>query len=522
MLKRGATGDQITINNFYGFSYYGAPPLVEQFRFTDTTLDANSAMSRAITYGTTGADSVYAYYTPTGHTMFMGDGNDSITGSQFVDIVNGEAGDDYVQAYAGNDTLDGGLGNDNLYGNDGNDTLRGGDGADTINAGAGNDTVTGGTGADTISDEGGTDTYLFSKGWGADVLTEYGNGSGDLADVIQFTDVASTEVTFERRGEALVLKRGATGDQITINNFYGFSYYGAPPLVEQFRFTDTTLDANSAMSRAITYGTTGADSVYAYYTPTGHTMFMGDGNDSITGSQFVDIVNGEAGDDYVQAYAGNDTLDGGLGNDNLYGNDGNDTLRGGDGADTINAGAGNDTVTGGTGADTISDEGGTDTYLFSKGWGADVLTEYGNGSGDLADVIQFTDVASTEVTFERRGEALVLKRGATGDQITINNFYGFSYYGAPPLVEQFRFTDTTLDANSAMSRAITYGTTGADSVYAYYTPTGHTMFMGDGNDSITGSQFVDIVNGEAATTTSKPTPATTRSTAASARQPVRQ
>ena len=179
-------------------------------------------MSRAITYGTAGADNVYAYYTPTGQTMFMGDGNDSITGSQFADIINGEAGDDYVHGYAGNDTLDGGLGNDSLYGGDGNDTLRGGDGADTINAGAGNDTVTGGTGNDTISDEGGTDTYLFSKGWGADIITEAGNGSGDLADVIQFTDVASTEVSFERRGEALVLKRGATGDQITINNFYGY------------------------------------------------------------------------------------------------------------------------------------------------------------------------------------------------------------------------------------------------------------------------------------------------------------
>ena len=39
--------------------------------------------------------------------------------------------------------------------------------------------------------------------------------------MIQFTDVASTEVSFERRGEALVLKRGTTGDQITVNNFYG-------------------------------------------------------------------------------------------------------------------------------------------------------------------------------------------------------------------------------------------------------------------------------------------------------------
>ena len=157
--------------------------------------------------------------------MFLGDGNDGIQGSQFADTINLEAGDDYVQGYGGNDTVDGGLGNDTLYGNDGNDTLRGAMAPTRSDAGTGNDTVTGGTGNDTISDEGGTDTYLFAKGWGADVMTECGVGSGDLADVIQFTDVASTEVSFERRGDALVLKRGATGDQITLNNFYGYSYY---------------------------------------------------------------------------------------------------------------------------------------------------------------------------------------------------------------------------------------------------------------------------------------------------------
>ena len=320
VLKRGATGDQITLNNFYGYSYYGAPPQVEQFRFTDTTLNINSVMSRAITYGTTGADNLSAYYTPTGHTMFLGDGNDSIQGSQFADTINLEAGDDYVQGYAGNDTIDGGLGNDSLSGNDGTTRCAVAMALTPSVPGAGNDTVTGGTGNDTISDEGGTDTYLFAKGWGADVLTEAASAR-DLADVIQFTDVASTEVSFERRGDALVLKRGATGDQITLNNFYGYSYYAAPPQVEQFRFTDTTLNVNSVMSRAITYGTSGADNLSAYYTPTGHTMFLGDGNDSIQGSQFADTINLEAGDDYVQGYGGNDTIDGGLGNDTLYGNE---------------------------------------------------------------------------------------------------------------------------------------------------------------------------------------------------------
>ena len=95
----------------------------------------------------------HAYYTPTGQTMFMGDGNDSIPGSQFADTINGEAGDDYVHGYAGNDTLDGGLGNDSLYGGDGNDTLIGGTGSDALYGDAGFDLISyiGSTAAVTVN-----------------------------------------------------------------------------------------------------------------------------------------------------------------------------------------------------------------------------------------------------------------------------------------------------------------------------------------------------------------------------------
>ena len=496
ILKRGTSGDQLTVNGF--FTYYSAttpPAQVEQFRFTDTTLTPTTVISRAITYGTTAADYLSAYYVPAGQTAYLGDGNDSFQGSQFVDTILGEAGDDSLQGYAGNDTIDGGLGNDSLYAGDGNDTLRGGDGNDTVSAGTGNDIITGGIGNDTLSGETGNDTYLFARGWGADVINE--SGTADLTDVIQFTDVASTEVSFERRGDALILKRGTSGDQLTVNGF--FTYYSAttpPAQVEQFRFTDTTLTPTTVISRAITYGTTAADYLSAYYVPAGQTAYLGDGNDSFQGSQFVDTILGEAGDDSLQGYAGNDTIDGGLGNDSLYAGDGNDTLRGGDGNDTVSAGTGNDIITGGIGNDTLSGETGNDTYLFARGWGADVINE--SGTADLTDVIQFTDVASTEVSFERRGDALILKRGTSGDQLTVNGF--FTYYSAttpPAQVEQFRFTDTTLTPTTVIGRAITYGTTAADYLSAYYVPAGQTAYLGDGNDSFQGSQFVDTILGEA-------------------------
>ena len=51
-------------------------------------------------------------------------------------------------------------------------------------------------------------------------------------------------------------------------------------------------------------------------------------------------------------------------------------------------------------------------------------------------------------------------------------------------MEQFRFTDTTLNVNSVIGRAITYGTSGCRYLSAYYTPgRPDRMYLGDGNDS---------------------------------------
>ena len=273
--------------------------------------------------------------------------NDADTLQKIASLAStGTSAGEFFSGFPFDDTLFAAGGNDTIYGRDGNDKLFAGDGNDTITAGNGNDIITGGTGNDTVGGEAGNDTYHFAKGWGADVLSESGTGAGDLADVIQFSDVASTEVSFERRGEALVLKRGATGDQITVSNFYNYYYsYGTiypPAQIEQFRFTDTTLDINGVMSRAITYGTAGADNVNALYTPTGQTMYLGDGNDYTSSSQFADTVYGEAGDDTLYTYGGNDTVDGGLGNDTVYALDGDDTVIGREGADSLYGGTGFD------------------------------------------------------------------------------------------------------------------------------------------------------------------------------------
>ncbi|MBX9593837.1 MAG: hypothetical protein K2X46_05710, partial [Roseomonas sp.] len=111
-----------------------------------------------------------------------GEGNDVITGSDFADRVDGDAGndsivgrngDDDLAGYTGNDTLDGGAGNDTLNGGDGNDSivgaigrdsLIGGDGNDTILAGADNDVVSAGWGNDSIVGDAGDDSVYATVG----------------------------------------------------------------------------------------------------------------------------------------------------------------------------------------------------------------------------------------------------------------------------------------------------------------------------------------------------------------------
>ena len=80
-------------------------------------------------------------------------GDDSITGSNMADILDGGAGndtiyglygDDYIYGRDGDDILYGGYGNDVLIGGAGNDILRGDDGDDIIIGGRGDDYLYGG------------------------------------------------------------------------------------------------------------------------------------------------------------------------------------------------------------------------------------------------------------------------------------------------------------------------------------------------------------------------------------------
>ncbi len=103
-------------------------------------------------------------------------------------------------------------------------------------------------------------------------------------------------------------------------------------------------------------------------------------------------INAAAGQTLNGTSAAN-TLNGGAGNDTINGNGGNDTLYGNGGNDVINGGSGNDTMVGGAGNDTMTATSGADKFI--GGAGADIINCYSFGRdtivfeslGDAGDVI---------------------------------------------------------------------------------------------------------------------------------------
>ena len=98
------------------------------------------------------------------------------------------------------DYLIAGNNGDTLYGYAGNDKLTGGSGADAIYGGAGADTIWGKAGNDYLSGGAGSDSYRFTANNAADdgndVIAGFTVGSGASHDVIYFSDVINTDITY--------------------------------------------------------------------------------------------------------------------------------------------------------------------------------------------------------------------------------------------------------------------------------------------------------------------------------------
>jgi len=240
--------------------------------------------------------------------------------------VHGTADDDYLSGGNGKDILVGGFGDDFLTGGNGKDILYGTVGDDYLSGGNGKETLFGGFGND-----------FLTGGNGKDIL--YGGAGDDILD----------------GGSANDTLDGGLGNDTAI---YASATAGVT----------VTLGAETHNT-----GGAGTDTLVSI--------------ENLVGSNFGDILTGDASANALNGLGGNDTLNGGFGDDFLFGGFGNDTL---------NGGFGNDLLVGGFGRDVMSGGGGFDAFSFNFAGESvpgllnrDVITDFrGNGilAGDVIDV----------------------------------------------------------------------------------------------------------------------------------------
>lgn len=141
-------------------------------------------------------------------TLSGGVGDDLLDGGQGDDALAGDVGNDLIVGGQGNDAADGGVGDDQLAGDQGDDTLAGGFGADSLDGGQGADWLFGGNGDDrligaqgddTVSGGLGSDLYVFSRGSGDDVVTDFQIGQ-DHIDLSGAKFLSLTEVDTDHDG----------------------------------------------------------------------------------------------------------------------------------------------------------------------------------------------------------------------------------------------------------------------------------------------------------------------------------
>ena len=190
----------------------------------------------------------------------------SLGGNSFANVITGGNGGDIIVAGSGDDTLFGLDGNDSLYGDAGNDIIDGGNGSDLMFGGEGNDTLLGQAGTDVLDGEGGTN--VLDGGQGND--TYYVNSASDI--VTGETSSNGNDVVYARVSYAL-----GSGSSVRIEVLSTDSLAGTAAI-------------------------------------------------NLTGNEFAQEIDGNAGNNFLNGGGGADVLVGFGGDDQYYITTGNETI----------------------------------------------------------------------------------------------------------------------------------------------------------------------------------------------------
>lgn len=272
-------------------------------------------------------------------TIIGTEARDELTGTPGNDVIAANGGDDLVFALAGDDLICGGPGNDSFVPGLGDDRVDGGGGGagpGFIELVAFNLFAAGPVRADLQTGR--------ATGEGTDTLVNITSLSGTPhADV--FIGDAGVNAFFPENGDDVV-DGGPGDDQVGFRS----------PVV-------ANLGTGTATGE-------GADRLVSI--------------ESITGSDFADVLTGNGADNYLAGDGGDDVIQGAGGNDRLFGNAGSDRLLGEAGDDSTSGDEGNDRVLGGVGNDTLA--GGTGDDMLAGSAGAD-LVSYRESVGVQANLL---------------------------------------------------------------------------------------------------------------------------------------
>jgi Ca2+-binding RTX toxin-like protein len=294
-------------------------------------------------------------------TLIGGEGNDTLDGGDGIDEMAGGVGDDlYIindateviteAAGAGTDTVSSsvtysiadkanleniiltGTGALNATGNAGNNSLTGNSGVNVLAGADGNDTLDGGAGADRLDGGAGDDTYVVDNT--GDVIVDTTGVDTVVSSLVSYTLGANLENARAAVGvEAFNLTGNGANNTLTGNA--GANVLDGGAGVDQLiggagndtYLVDDTLDLVTEAAGG------GTDTVltsvrYALATASEVEVLTATGRSSInlTGSEFANAINGNAGRNAISGLGGNDVLNGGLGRDDLRGGAGRDTF----------------------------------------------------------------------------------------------------------------------------------------------------------------------------------------------------
>ncbi|MEL7106260.1 MAG: calcium-binding protein [Pseudomonadota bacterium] len=471
---------------------------------------------------------------------------------------------------------------DNIDGGAGNDTLKGGNGDDVLRGSSGNDRLEG---------QNGSDTYLWALNHGNDTIIDTSLVNNEV-DRLVLTDTTSDNVELRRTdgSDNLRVKILPTGEEITINDTFNATYPTRG--IEEIEFSDAV--------------------VWRWTDIEAHTKVLGGGgNEKLDGiGNYSDNLYGNGGNDTLDANGGDDLLDGGAGNDTLRGDGGNDvylyaegdgndflnddgtsstevdTLKltdiastevdlsqsgndlvvdilatshtitvddrfvtsgsglgveyiefsdgvrvkvldnpiaesiidgtgvdetlsgwgfkdsifGKDGDDTLNGNGGDDVLDGGAGIDLLRGDNGNDTYIWRRGDGGDTIRDLGTTHSEI-DTLRLEEISASDVSLTRSAgsnDFSVEIAGSGGTEVlTVMDQYDGTTVGGKGL-ERIEFADGVVwNAGDIWDRIIVAGSGGNDNLNGRGDGHQDNLHGGDGNDTLDGNSGDDVLVGGA-------------------------